>query len=251
MTTTKPNTHAPWLDADGRFFSAAPEVAVLDTGNGGRCVVVDNVLANPQGLRTWAAAQRWHVPQGYPYPGHVSPVPDDWKPRISDGFNLHVRAHLGARRVLDSTTRLSLIDTAESELSPVQWLCHRDRLPDAAGELLFAASVLYLFDNPALGGTSFYKPTRSAAETDALVADSQQIAAREFAAHYGLQPGYMNGSNLYFERTAQVPAAWNRLIVYDGSLFHSADVHPARLNADPLKGRLTLNSFITCRRTSR
>jgi len=48
-----------------------------------------------------------------------------------------------------------------------------------------------------------------------------------------------------------VAAAWNRLIVYDGSWFHSADVNPARLATDPLQGRLTLNGFITCRCTAR
>ena len=88
-------------------------------------------------------------------------------------------------------------------------------------------------------------------ETEKLVADSQQLGAHDFGARYGLQPSYMADSNAYFERTARVPAAWNRLIFYDGSAFHSAEVDPARLWADPLQGRLTLNSFITCRRTVR
>ena len=85
-----------------------------------------------------------------------------------------------------------------------------------------------------------YRRTPAQADTDALVADSQNLPAHAFGQRYGLQPGYMAGSNAYFERTAQVAAAWNRLIVYDGSLFHSADVDPARLSADPVQGRLTL-----------
>jgi hypothetical protein len=62
----------------------------------------------------------------------------------------------------------------------------------------------------------------------------------------------MAGSNAYFERIAQVPATWNRAIFYDGGLFHSADVdQPVLLSSDPLRGRLTLNSFFTCSRKAR
>lgn len=238
----------PWLDAQGRFFNPAPRLTLQPTGTGGVCVVVDDALANPHGVRAWAAAQALVPPAGYPYPGHVCDVPSEMKARLVDFFSEHVRAHLGVRRVLDLALRLSVIDTPPAQLQGVQWLCHRDRLNQPDSGLLFAASVLYLFDDPALGGTSFYAPRQSAAATEALVADSQRLAAHDFGQRYGLQPGYMAGSNAYFERTAQMAAAWNRLIVYDGSLFHSADVQPARLSADPLQGRLTLNGFFTCRR---
>ena len=241
----------PWLDAGGHFFNPAPRLQLLQTGAGGVCVVVDDALANPQGMREWAAARPFLAPAGYPYPGHVCDVPADMQSRLADFFARHVRPHLGVRRTLDLALRLSVVDTPAAQLAPVQWLCHRDRLPDIGSGLLFAASVLYLFDDPALGGTSFYAPRQSAAQTELIVADSQRLAADDFSARYALQPGYMAGSNAYFERTAQVAAAWNRLIFYDGSGFHSADVDPARLRADPLKGRLTLNSFITCRRLAR
>ena len=239
---------ASCLDTDGHLFNPRPQVSVHDTGNGGRCVVVDDALANPQGVRDWAATQSFVPPAGYPYPGHVCDVPAAMKARISDAFTQHARAPLGARRLLDVTTRLSVVDTPAAELAPVQWLCHRDRLPDQAGAWLFAASVLYLFEDPTLGGTSFYAPRQSIADTAQLIADSQQLNAHDFGARYSLRPAYMAGSNAFFERTAQVSARWNRLIVYEGSLFHSADVQPDRLHADPLLGRLTLNSFFTCRR---
>ena len=79
--------------------------------------------------------------------------------------------------------------------------------------------------------------------------DSSRLNAHEFTARYGVRPGYMLGSNDYFERHAQVPAAWNRIVFYDGGIFHSADVDlPGLLSPDPACGRLTLNSFFTCRR---
>jgi hypothetical protein len=243
--------HAPWLDAKGRFFNPAARLQVVAIGPGRSCAVVDDALANPEGLRAWAGAQSFKPPVGYPYPGQVCDVPVEMDARIVDFFSQHVRNHLGARRALELSVRLSVIDTPPAQLAPVQWMCHRDRLVEQGSELLFAASVLYLFRDAGLGGTAFYEPKQSIAATEQLVADSQQMNAHDFGKRYALQPAYMADSNAYFERTARVPAAWNRLIFYDGSAFHSAEVDPARLVSDPLQGRLTLNSFITCRRSSR
>ena len=242
---------APWLDAQGRFFNPAARVQVVTIGPGRPCVVVDDALANPEGVRAWAATQPFQPPAGYPYPGQVCDVPGAMNARVADFFSQHVRSHLGVRRALELSVRLSVIDTPPEQLAPVQWMCHRDRLVEQGSELLFAAGVLYLFKDASLGGTAFYEPRQSIAATEQLVADSQGLNAHDFGQRYALQPAYMADSNAYFERTARVPAAWNRLIFYDGSAFHSAEVDPTRLWSDPMQGRLTLNSFITCRRSSR
>jgi hypothetical protein len=237
-----------WLDGEGRTFNPHPTVSVLPLFDGQVCVVIDDVLAHPEGLREWACGQVFGPPD-YPYPGLVCDAAPEIQSRTSELFAQHARRHLGARRTLDSNTRLSLVTTAPAALAPIQWLCHRDRYAHGRREILFAASVLYLFSDPALGGTSFYRPRRPAADIDAIVADSAVLGAADFSARYGLQPGYMAGSNDWFERVARVPAAWNRVIFYDGGLFHSADLgDPARLVADPRRGRLTLNSFITAHR---
>ncbi len=240
-----------WLDGEGRFFNPKPSVSSVPLGAGQTCIVIDDALANPEGLRAWATRQFFVPPAGYPYPGLVCEVPGEINARLADHFTLHVRRLLGARRTLSLSVRLSVINTPPEALDPVQWMCHRDRLADEAGKFLFAACVLYLFEDPSLGGTSFYAPRQAAAQTERLVADSQALDAHDYGARYGLRASYMAGSNAYFERIAQVPARWNRVIFYDGSLFHSADVNTARLDAAPATGRLTLNSFITCRRESR
>lgn len=240
-----------WLDGATTFFNPDPMISVLALRGDHCCVVVDDALTDPEGLVAWAATQSFRLPEGYPYPGRVLDAPMNLHARVADFFALHVRGRLRARRTLDATVRLSMVTVPPAELAPRQWQCHRDRVVDDPRAYLFAASVLYLFREPALGGTSFYVPRRSAAETDRLLADSQLLDADAFSARYGLAPGYMDGSNDYFERIAQVPAAWNRAIYYDGGLFHSADVgQPERLNADPARGRLTLNSFFTCRRNA-
>ena len=234
-----------WLDREGRFFNPRPRVSFLRLWDGHDCVVIDDVLANPEGVRAWAGGLAY-TPPPYPYPGLVCDANADVQSRMADLFAQQARRRLGARRTLDSSTRLSLVTTAPQDLAPIQWLCHRDRYVHGRLDILYAASVLYLFTDPSLGGTSFYRPIRPAAEIDRIVADSAVLGAQDFRARYGWPPGYMAGSNGWFERVVQVPAAWNRAIFYDGGLFHSADLgDPARLVADPWRGRLTVNSFFT------
>jgi hypothetical protein len=238
-----------WLNEAGQFFNPAARVSAVALASGEFCLVVDEALANPQGLIAWAAGQHFQPPSGFPYPGVIVAAPPSVSARVSDYFAQHARARLGGRRTLSSTVRLSLVTTAPRELRPVQWQCHRDRLGPVPRDLRLAAMVAYLFQDPALGGTSFYRSLQSEPETDRMIDDAGSLDAAEFAARYGLGAGYLSGSNRYFERLAQIPAAWNRMLFYNGDLFHSGDVAaPQRLSADPRTGRLTLNGFFTCRR---
>src|SRR5258706_11875022 len=111
------------------------------------------------------------------------------------------------------------------------------------------ASVLYLFQDPGMGGTSFYVPTRGRAETDALFQAATQAPADSARAKYQIEARYMDDNNPYFRRIGAVPAQWNRLIFYDGGMLHSWDIPAAsRLSSDPSSGRLPLNGFFTSRR---
>lgn len=241
-----------WPPGGARVFNPDPTIRFVPIAPDQHCLVIDDVLADPQGLIRWACGQTFEPPRGYPYPGQVVDVPPELAQRMADYFALYLRKPLGVRRVLDLSARLSLVTVPPAQLEPRQWQCHRDRLAADPREVLFAASVLYLFPEPALGGTSFYLPRQSERQTDQMIEDSQVLDARQFSRRYGLQPGYMAGNNPYFECVARVPAAWNRMIVYDGSLFHSADVdQSAVLSTNPARGRLTLNGFFGCRRNAR
>ena len=99
-----------------------------------------------------------------------------------------------------------MLTTAPWALEPRQWQCHRDRV-STDGSILFAASVLYLFRDPALCGTRFYVPRQSAEATDRMLADSQVLDAGTFSARHGVQPGYMTGNNDWFERIACIRSA--------------------------------------------
>ena len=68
-----------------------------------------------------------------------------------------------------------MVTTPPEQLDPRQWQCHRDRVSTDPGAI-YVASVLYLFRDPALGGTSFYVPRQSPAATDRIQYDSQTLA---------------------------------------------------------------------------
>ncbi|HEY0231825.1 MAG TPA: DUF6445 family protein, partial [Dokdonella sp.] len=130
------------------------------------------------------------------------------------------------------------------------WLCHSDRHAlDAARSI--QASVLYLFKDERLGGTSFYVPTRTPEETARLFADSSALSSEAFTQRYGIVPGYLHASNDYFQQIGAIAPRWNRLIFYDGSLLHSGSIaNPEKLSSDPRSGRLTFNGFYICRRNA-
>ena len=84
-----------------------------------------------------------------------------------------------------------------------------------------------------------------------LFNDAATLPAEAFAASHGIRRAYPATSNAWFERVLGVPPRWNRLIAYSGTLFHCSDIpEPSRLDADPAKGRLTLNGFYACERRS-
>jgi len=237
-----------WLNGAGQFFNPSARVSAVPIAPGEFCIVIDEALANPAGLVEWAAMQHFRPPEGFPYPGVIVAAPPAVSAMVGDYFAQHVRGRLGGRRTLSATVRLSLVTLPPQQLRPVQWQCHRDRLGPAPRDLRLAAMVTYLFHDGGLGGTSFYRSLLGEEDTDRMIDEAGRLGAGEFSARYGLEAGYLQGSNRYFERLAQVPAAWNRMLFYNGDLFHSGDiVAPARLSADPRGGRLTLNGFFTCR----
>ena len=232
------------------MFNPQPHVQAVPLFDGHRALVVDDVLTDPQPwLQSAVAQQARFEPSLHAYPGLELWLADAALAPLMDFFGQHIRARLGGRRTLQGSARLSLVTLAPQQLIARQWLCHRDSGPLPPDECLIAG-VIYLFEDPALGGTSFYRPRRPAAATNALVQDSQVLDDAAFLQRYPeVQPGYMGAGNAWFERMATVPARFNRAVFYDGALYHSGDVGPPeRMVADPARGRLTVNAFVRCRR---
>jgi hypothetical protein len=232
------------------MFNPKPRIDVLPIIEGKHCYVIDDALLEPDALVAKALRQRAHfaMAPGNAYPGVELEMDQAFTRQLDDFFRLHVRSQLGARRTLHASSRLAMVTLSPAALHPAQWLCHRDSLTNVPGQCI-AASVLYLFRDADMGGTSFYVPKRTEEDTVRMVRDSGILPARLFARDYGVAAGYMTGSNDWFERVLTVPAKWNRLIFYDGNLYHSADIRaPERLGDDPAQGRLSLNGFFVCSR---
>jgi hypothetical protein len=235
------------------MFNPAPVIERVLLANGDVCHVIDDALLEPERFVEAAAAQSdaFRRVDFNAYPGNYLLLPAAAQQALQDFFNRHIRGFFDARRLLNLHSRLAMVTLQPHELRPYQWICHSDN-PSLDPRHSIQASVLYLFRDESLGGTSFYEPARSMEETKRLFADASALPNEAFTERYGIQPGYINGSNDHFHRIGSVPARWNRMIFYDGSLLHSGDIRcPEKLSAEPRTGRLTLNGFFTCRRNAR
>lgn len=232
------------------MFNLHPTVTTLPIDATHVCVVIDDVLLDPQALVDTAVKHRqaFELARANAYPGLELPMSDTVSARLADFFGLHARRALGGRRTVTAHSRLSMVTLLPDALQPLQRVPHRDRLAVAAGQFVVAA-VLYLFRQPELGGTSFFAPRQSLAETERLMAAWNLQTGDDFTQRVGLSPAYISDSNTYFDKLLTVPARWNRMVLYDGGLFHCSHVtRPELLSDDPARGRLTLNPFFICTR---
>jgi hypothetical protein len=231
-------------------FNPHPKIERVELANGEFCHIIDDALLDPAAFVAWAAAhdEEFRRVDFNAYPGTYLMMPAPIEKALENFFVTHMRRFFDARRLLKMHCRLSMVTLPPQALRPYQWLCHTDRSGLDATQSI-QASVLYLFKEADLGGTSFYAPARPAAEIAQLFTDTTELSNEAFTARYGIRPGYINDSNEYFTRVGGVPARWNRLIFYDGSLLHSGDIpDPSRLSSDPTRGRLTFNGFFVSRR---
>jgi hypothetical protein len=232
------------------MFNDHPRIEHVRFPNGGACLVVDDALREPDRLVDFASSSRadFRSVDFNAYPGIFLLAPAALEQAQCDFFNRHLRRFFDARRVLSSHCRLSMVTLSSDALKPRQWLCHRDGVGAEATQSI-QASVLYLFADATLGGTSFYEPARPPEEIARLFHDASTLPEAQFVQKYSIARGYMNASNIYFNKVGSIAAQWNRLIFYDGSQLHSGDIPaPERLSDDPRTGRLTLNGFFTSRR---
>lgn len=231
------------------MFRPDPVVQRIPLGDSAVCIVDDALLAPEQWVRDAVAhVQRFREAPYNAYPGLELRMPDAVAASIAEFFDRHMRAHFGVRRTLRQHAKLAMVTRAPGTLQPYQTIPHVDTLEVEPGQCVIA-SVLYLFADPALGGTGFYRPRVPAERLHGLMRDAAVLDADTFAARHGIPRDYAGAGSDWFERVLLVPPRWNRLIVYSGTILHSGEIaHPECLSADPREGRLTLNGFLTCRR---
>ena len=231
-------------------FNARPRIEAVQLENNQTVFVVDNAVDRPERLVKLARdfSADFVCAEGSAYPGRQLLMPDDFSAKLDDFFRLHIRSLLRSRRSLRMYSRLSRVTVPPHMLDARQRICHRDSAGVDPSHTI-SASVLYLFENSALGGTVFFEPTGSLSMAEALANDASTLSPADFESRYDWPASYMTQSNAHFKVIGRVPAKWNRIIFYDGRIFHSSDIErPETLNDPSGMGRLTANAFFTCTR---
>ncbi len=234
------------------MFNPHPRIDIVPIAGRHVCYVIDDALLDPDALVDYAEAHLGDFVETAhnAYPGPELRMPDAFSAQLDAFFAAHLRRVFGVRRTERMYSRLAITATAPERLKPSQSICHVDRL-SVDPQHRIVASVLYLFRDENLGGTSFYAPKHPPQTLMPLIHDSGQLDADAFKTRYGIDIGYMTASNAWFEKLTTVPARYNRIIFYEGTLFHSGEIaHPELLSRDPRRGRLSLNGFFTCRRSA-
>jgi Family of unknown function (DUF6445) len=233
-------------------FNPHPHARVVEFEHDVFAIVVEDALVDPSAWRKWALDNHaaFAASSSNAYPGRLLPAPASLSDALDDYFAQHVRRVLGGRRTLRSLSRFAIVDRPPATLEARQTICHRDTAWVDPAQLN-AACMLYLFEDANLGGTDFYRPVAPPEVIARLVHDSGVMNAEEFSARYGLARDYMTATNAFFERIGTIPARWNRLVFYDGNVFHSGSISRKAWQKSSLaEGRLTLNGFFTCSRQS-
>ncbi|WP_423023010.1 DUF6445 family protein [Undibacterium sp. SXout20W] len=231
---------------DPLFAIRMPPVIESVTIGEHHALVIDDFLQNPMVMKEIAARSQFSAYPGVPerkgYPGLRARAPEDYSSALTAlseqiiKVNFDVPIELGIRK---SICMYSLTTTPPDELGPLQCTPHFD-----ASTPHHMAVLLYLCDQQH-GGTGFYR--HNATGFQQITAENREhyldTYYEEMNAKRPLQR-YFDDSNDQFTFLGMIPAKFNRLVVYRGSLLHSACINPAiSINPDPLPGRLTVNTF--------
>lgn len=206
-------------------------------------IVIEDAWPNAHALVELAAARKDFERKSLYYPGVRSPAPVDYATGIVAQLTDLIRSTFALEdEIVITDSTFSIVSTPAEKLVPFQRVPHFDSVDPNGLALLH-----YLCD---LGGTSFYRHRSTGLEL--ITADAQEDYIRRVNAEVrasGLPPpAYVEGDTALFERTAKYEAAFNRALIYRGSMLHSVNVPPDFVpDADPRGGRLSLNTFLTVR----
>ncbi|NJR78569.1 DUF6445 family protein [Sphingomonas corticis] len=205
-------------------------------------VIVDDFAPDGEALvREGVAATLG--PPGSHYPGVRAPVGPGYRDAVAPLLAAAAKRVFGfADRLAIDRMLFSLTVTPPAALSLAQRLPHVDDV--APGKL----AVVHYLARQDWGGTRFFRHRTTGFETvdahrhraylDALAADLRT---------HGEPPaGYIAGATPLFEPVGEVPARFNRAVIYPSALLHCAAIDNARpLPADAATGRLTIASFLS------
>jgi hypothetical protein len=134
----------------------------------------------------------------------------------------------------------SLVTLPAEKLLFLQRIPHIDSLRSDG-----LATVHYLF-HADWGGTAFYRHRRTGFERIDEQRRKEYFSCLEQESRGSdVADGYIDEDTALFERIAKVEGVFNRMVVYRRNSLHSGSIDNARVPpADPVTGRLSINTFI-------
>lgn len=205
-------------------------------------VVIDNFTATPDALVDLAAAKVFADVASY-FPGVRAKVPLSYQQFVIGTLRPIVAEHFGlnAAGLRFTACYFSLVTTPPANLTYLQRIPHIDSL--LPSELAF---VHYLF-RASHGGTAFYRHRATGFESVDAVRKAEywrHIEAEQNSPEHP-RAAYIDGDTALYEETARQDGAYNRLLLYRRNSLHSAALTAQFApDADPRRGRLSLNGFL-------
>jgi hypothetical protein len=233
-------------------FTDRPKVTAAPLVPGVHAFIIDNALAEPETLVQFAQRTRGAFrasPEGSA-PGLELRMAESFSTKFEEFFRQHLRGFFDARRSLERVSRLSIHTRAPHTLPPSQWLPQRIGTTLHREQTVVVAQ-LFLSADEKLGGLSFFFPKRTVRETFNVINDSYALNSSAFEGKYRLRADDMRASNDLFHLAQTIPAKFNRMVIFDGAMFHASQItRETPLSDSATDGRLTFDAFLTCKRHS-
>ncbi|MCG7553343.1 DUF6445 family protein [Pseudoalteromonas sp. Of11M-6] len=211
--------------------------------------VVDDFLLDTASVLNFAHKVAYYHPMFSDnsfYPGKRDHMPEPYMRLLASFFKDYMLPRISRTEYQSVTFHkclLSLITCQPDALILDQKVPHIDSFDDRD-----FAFVHYL-STTNLGGTSIYRfiPENLVEfrEKDKGVLSEMLIKAAESPHEHS---GYLNETTSVFERVLKIEPKFNRLVIYQGNILHSANINCASgCNQDPKIGRLSISSFASVR----
>ncbi|MBB5710242.1 DUF6445 family protein [Sphingomonas xinjiangensis] len=219
------------------------QVSVHHQGNERHPVVVIDEFADAERFREDASFLSFSA-VGPHYPGVRAPVAHRMLAPLLDQLEPIVRDVFGPGQLQIVDAFYSLVTTPPERLAAIQRLPHFDEVS------LSRLALLHFLSPDETSGTGFYRHRATgmeAVESNRLAAYREALDA-DLRRHGLPGPGYIAGDTPIFEQVALHQGRFNRALLYRSSTLHCAHIPDGiPLAADPLRGRLTVNTFLDLR----
>jgi hypothetical protein len=227
------------------LLSPHPEIRVSRLAIGAEqapALVIDNLVADPERLLRKAARSDF-VGQRSMFPGIRARAPLSYGHFLESTLNPFLLDCFGLEpgRFVFPMCHYSLVTLPPEKLAFLQRVPHIDSV---SGNGL--ATVHYLFHGN-WGGTAFYRHRWTGFEYVDERRKDEYFHRLEQESQGAQAPdaGYIDRDTALFERIAKVEGVFNRMVVYRRNSLHSGSIDNARVPpADPMAGRLSINTFI-------